>query len=673
MNKLYPLIKNAFISIAVFLIASFVPLATSASMVSAEDPCVPPPDSQNGVHWPVGSDAATFTYQCTGTYAGQWLNAYYVYDPSTALRTPLYSPDYSYDCTTDTWSMTRWDYSPAQGKYIMSRVAPSSAPNLDTGCPVAASPDATSPGASSSSPTGTAAIDSTGSSSTNTTGNSLTVNANSTNNNTVGMSNGILSQANTGNSFVLGNTTGGSAATGDAQTIANIANLLQTSSNVFGPNTATFVSNINGNVYGDLLFNPAAITNVAPGSSNTSNNAANITLNSNNNTNAQIANNIDVGANSGNATVANNTTGGDATTGNATVVANLMNAINSIITSGQSFVGVVNINGSLNGDILLPQNMLDQLLASNAPNSTNATTNTVNANVTQANNLTTAIANNLNTSANSGNATVANNTNAGSATTGNGTTNVTLLNMTGSNVIGKNNLLVFVNVLGHWVGLIMNAPAGATAASLGGGITNNTLNLNATSTNNNNLGITNNLNAHATSGDATVANNTTGGNARTGNARTAVNILNIAGTNINLSDWFGVLFINVFGDWVGSFGVNTSAGDPIAPAIAVVATDQTPTPAAPNTTAATFARFISGSNSQFGNGSTSNTADANISNATLASSVLGKGTVLHTATGTPTLADNAHASYWIPAIGIAVATLLLLGERFSTLRSKTQA
>lgn len=32
---------------------------------------------------------------------------------------------------------------------------------------------------------------------------------------------------------------------------------------------------------------------------------------------------------------------------------------------------------------------------------------------------------------------------------------------------------------------------------------------------------------------------------------------------MGLTGWFGRLFINVFGTWNGSFGVNTSAGDPI--------------------------------------------------------------------------------------------------------------
>ena len=68
--------------------------------------------------------------------------------------------------------------------------------------------------------------------------------------------------------------------------------------------------------------------------------------------------------------------------------------------------------------------------------------------------------------------------------------------------------------------------------------------------------------ANAQSGNATVRNNTLGGNATTGDAKTSVNVMNLANSSFNLSDWFGILFINVFGNWYGSFGVDTAAGIP---------------------------------------------------------------------------------------------------------------
>src|SRR5581483_3509779 len=71
--------------------------------------------------------------------------------------------------------------------------------------------------------------------------------------------------------------------------------------------------------------------------------------------------------------------------------------------------------------------------------------------------------------------------------------------------------------------------------------------------------INNNINATATTGDATVADNIMGGNATSGNATVSVNLLNILNSDISLTGWFGVLFINVFGNWSGDFGVITPA------------------------------------------------------------------------------------------------------------------
>jgi len=118
--------------------------------------------------------------------------------------------------------------------------------------------------------------------------------------------------------------------------------------------------------------------------------------------------------------------------------------------------------------------------------------------------------------------------------------------------------------------MIVNAPSGSTSAALGSGITDNSaLAINASD----NQSITNNIKAQATSGDASVENNTTAGNATSGDAHAAVNILNMNGSQFALSDWFGVLFINVLGSWNGSFGIDTAAGNlPSAATPAVAAT-----------------------------------------------------------------------------------------------------
>jgi hypothetical protein len=348
-----------------------------------------------------------------------------------------------------------------------------------------------------------------------------------------------------------------------------------------------------------------------------------------------------------------------------------MNLINSTVASGQSFIGTININGNLNGDILLPQGVLDSLLASTGPSSSNVASANLTDNSTTTNNTTEAITNAINSSTTTGNASVSGNTSAGSAVSGNAKGNITLLNLTGSNTVGKNDLLVFVNVLGKWVGVIMNAPTGSTAADLGGGITqsgpgsNNVLASNvtdnSTTTNNANLAINNHVNVLAHSGDATVSNNTRGGNAQSGNAYTAVNILNMEGSNLSLSDWFGVLFINVFGFWNGSFGLNTSAGDPVSDP------SNNPVQAANRQAMADsfkqFASFVA-------HGSSSSNASASESDSDSSSDgVLGTTTAVAkkvTTAGSVTTPspDKGHASFFLPVVGVCLAgVILLISER----------
>lgn len=679
MHSITQFIKNIPLYLAVSVLGGFTLLVSGGAVFALDPvPCDPTPHPDSyygaGVHHPNGTDASTFTYHCE---TDTWSNPYYVYYPASATRVATFAPNYSYNCATGVWTMDEWGFSASTASYNSYRVAASD-PGLAKNCPAPATASPTPASISGgAAPTGSStSIADTGTGSTNTTGTAVNLNGTNTNTNNLGANNILTSTAGTGNAFVTGNTTGGSAATGDAQAIANIANLLQSTTNAFGPNTTTFVANINGNVNGDFMFDPAAIMNTGANSTNAANNNLNINTNTANTTNAQINNNINVGANSGNATVASNTKAGDATTGNAQAVVNLMNLINSTVAAGHSFVGTVNINGSLNGDILLPQGVLDQLLASTGANSTNTANNTLTDNSTTTNNVTQQVTNNIASSALTGSAGVSGNTTGGSATSGQAHTGVTLLNLTGSNTIGKNSLLVFVNVLGKWVGMIMNAPAGTTAAELGGGITNtgtnstntanNTITDNSRTTNTANLGITNDVNVHATSGNATVAENTVGGNAQSGNASTAVNILNLMGSNISLSDWFGILFINVFGMWNGSFGVNTAAGDPVSNS------SNNPVQAAnQESLIASFKQFASFTPRAASGSKHTSSQATNTSDTTLASAVLGSETSAAQKEDAAVVGKSApkstHASYLLPIIGVSLAVIILLAserERF---------
>lgn len=506
---------------------------------------------------PSGPDASTYTYNSS---TGLWESAYYTWNPVTHQTTPKQPLTYSYNPATGKWDTTEWVYNAAQGKYVPNVVSVSVNPNPTTL-------------AQTTSPMTSAAGSGSGGSSLSGTGPGSNNDVNNSNTNAgffdgyydASISNTVQSQAASGNALVSSNTNAGSALTGNATDVTNIINVLASQWNLQGASSLlTFTKNINGDVTGDFTID---IASTGPDSSNVTTNQTNNNLTINNQGSGLIDNHINVGATSGDATVASNTHAGSATSGNATAVADVVNVINTAITAGQSFLGVININGNLNGDILLPPNFVDQLIKSGAPSSTVTISQSQTNNVVADNTNTQTINNNVNLSAQSGDATVMDNTNAGNAATGSANTKLTVFNLTGSQVVGANSLLVFVNVQGQWVGLIMDAPAGSTTAALCGGncqsssVTNNNINLTSDTHNT----INNDITATAQSGNATVADNTNAGNATSGNASASANLLNISGSNMSLSDWFGILFINVLGTWHGSFGINTDAGNIIAP------------------------------------------------------------------------------------------------------------
>lgn len=560
-----------------FIIVSTLTLllvpSTSFAVESA-DGCTAPVSTESGVRRPTGADAATYQYNCT---TNLWENAHFTYNPATQQTLPKDTPVYIYNDATGLYDYTVWHYSPAQGAFYQATEStaqpPAGAQKSGGPKPVVATPASPSLNSDASATvTPNAAADkttTTGSGSGSTTNLTGASNTTLNNNTNASLNNTISANGSSGNALVLQNTQGGDALTGSVTADATVVNMLQSSSNMLGAgnNVKTFNYDINGDVYGDLFFDPTQLSKVQNASSTTD---LSNDLTINNSTDAAINNDINLTSKSGDATVSENTDGGNATTGNAQAVANVINLINTAITSGDSFIGTININGNLNGDILMPPDFINQLIASNVPtvnitvpDSTNTNNTTVSdtTKINNTNNL--GINNNVNTTASSGNATVSENTLGGSASTGKATTNVTAFNLTGSNTIGKNSLLVFVNVLGKWVGLIVNAPAGATAAELGGDTTTNTtLTNNANINNTTNEQINNNINVDSQSGNAEVSRNTKGGNATTGNAKSGVNLANLEGNNLSLSDWFGILFINVFGSWNGSFGVDTAAGNP---------------------------------------------------------------------------------------------------------------
>ena len=360
----------------------------------------------------------------------------------------------------------------------------------------------------------------------------------------------VDSDATSGDALISENTAAGDALTGDASAVANIMNVVN-STVTTGDNqkVATFTKDIMGDVKGDIVLYPLLLKAMLEGKASQSSSA---TVNAT--SDLGINNDVNLVAKSGDATVDSNTAAGDATTGSATAMANVVNILNSMIAAQDSFIGTINIYGSLEGDILIAPDFIPQMLANNGGDA--------GGDLKVSNQDTATIVNNISAVAESGAASVFGNTAGGDATTGDASSNVVIFNVTGHEIIAKNSLLVFVNVLGKWVGMIVDAPAGSTAAMIGSDVTQNAkhepdLTINSQSTH----GITNTIALNAQSGDAVVSNNTMAGNAVSGQARAMANVANVSGNQFSFAEWFGVLFINVQNNWFGSFGINTHYGD----------------------------------------------------------------------------------------------------------------
>lgn len=564
----------------IYIVAAFqvsTPLLPVAGITYAQEttptetiaePCVAP----DTVTRPTGSSGHTYAWNCDTQL---WESPYFTWNPNTYVTTPKYAPQHTFNASTNLWEVREWQYVASTGWFefrITSVYAPAPPPQQST-------IENTGPDSSNTIENADGSITNTGPNSSNTisgdgTGGSGTINGTGPDSdNTISLdgdtqtavdldvdmtiNNSLDSTAISGNASVLQNTLGGDATSGDALAMANILNMLQSTWGWDGGLPELYTANIQGDYFGDILIDPSLLTGTT---SSTGCGCGDLTVNAT--TDATINNDVDLLAQSGDATVSMNTTGGNATTGDATALVNIVNMINSSITSGESFLGVLNINGNLNGDVLVAQDVIDELLAANVPTTDLSLCNCGDVLAEFTDNQT--ISNNIVTTASSGDATVGYNTSAGDATSGDAQTSVTVFNVTGRTVVGQNALLVFVNVMGEWIGFLVDAPSGSTAAMYGGDITENSLYQQSGDTEydvETNATINNNINVAAHSGDADVSYNTRGGNATSGDADASANVSNIVNSNFSLGGWFGVLFINILGDWFGSFGVDTAYGN----------------------------------------------------------------------------------------------------------------
>lgn len=601
--------KRIFLGLAILLMVISFPGPAMMASVSAADPgsrCNPVQPPESGTTKPTGAWAGTFTYnQCTGL----WVSQYYTYNPATRQYSYNLPLTYTCDTSTWTWQTTQYEYiashadyepqiittsNPPAGSYSGSCQAPAPQPSL------AATPVSTNNSGDSTATVGSSNAD------------------NLDDSNSVELNNGLTSTATSGHVTVQQDTQAGDATSGDANASATIINSVNTTN---GGQLVNFTKNINGNVTGDIIIDP----NQLQPADTSLNNTNDVTINTKNS--GTINNNLQLNAVSGDVNASQNTEVGNATSGNAAAMADVVNMLNTYVGAGQSFIGTINIYGNLHGNILMPPEFLTSLQNSGAPHTTVSigTNNTADINNQEATNIT----NQIESQAKSGSVTMSANTESGNAASGSATTNVEVYNLTGDKIIGANSLLVFVNVMGRWVGLIVGAPAGASSANYG--------NYTATADNDFTLGndtkntINNNISVSATSGNVASTQNTKAGNATSGDATTAVSLANFSNDSINLTGWFGILFINVFGGWYGNFGAipattNTTSGTDSQPNTAQPPVFKFVPLASSNSSTNKTASFtgsapFSGSNDPTGGNSGVMLTSANVSKTTAASNV----------------------------------------------------
>lgn len=336
----------------------------------------------------------------------------------------------------------------------------------------------------------------------------------------------------------------GNASSGNAQSNATQINIIGSDSqNKNLPNVSNFTTNYEGDVKEDLNIDLYHLLTM-PSSST----VKTVDINCCNQTNTEINNNIKASSQSGNLDLAKNKTIETVTSGDAYANANLINLIDSEFNNGQLFVGQINIQGNLTGDILLPTDFMAGLKQSKLTLSQDDSQQSYDLN------------NTIKMDTASGGITADRNSKLGPLTSGNTTNIHNDYSLKNASIQGENALLLFVNVTGEWQGGIMNN-AGTTNSFLVGTINEigNTNRINLFK----DIKINNMVDVSAASGYINLSENSEVKTARTGNATSIANIANIMGADFSLNKYFGILFINIIGNWYGSFGINTPYGNPV--------------------------------------------------------------------------------------------------------------
>jgi hypothetical protein len=260
---------------------------------------------------------------------------------------------------------------------------------------------------------------------------------------------------------------------------------------------------------------------------------------------ASVTNTVNSLANTGNNSAA---TTGDASinTGDAYSIVSVLNRVNFVAIDSIVHVVIINIFGTLNGDIILPlppQTMAADSCPQCSGNSSITNTATVN--------------NTINSDANTGNNGVIASTN-GAIQTGDATSAVNVNNLVNTVLIGDSVFSLYITPVGTWDGSFVgyqNIDPNSLNSMVITDADGNTVPCCNTITTANSASVTNTINSQANTGGNMIQAGS--GTITTGNAISNVSLINLVNTVLyRTTAFFG--FINIFGSWHGNIGDQAS-------------------------------------------------------------------------------------------------------------------
>ncbi len=422
--------------------------------------------------------------------------------------------------------------------------------------------------------------DSTGSE-TNTDNDSLKVD----NNNQIYAENEIEVESSSGGNTLNDNDGTAQLTTGDIDLMVTLLNILNL--NITGEEFTHLIVNIFGDLTGDVDLDKIAqnigMTDeqiVAISRNELSEQETNNYL-INNNNQAVVDNDVNVSGVSGDNDLSNNEDKTSVMTGRIKILVALINFINTNYVGTDWYFAMVNIFGSLQGDLVLPdpnQFLIDETSASNNSTNNNGTTDTEiknENNISSQNDNQVDINNNIAVSGDTGSNTAFDNDDQVNQNTGEVNVIGQLSNWLNVNIFGNNWVFLVINVFGKWYGQILgfpqigniDAPENGMLMLAAGGVNNagpqvdqgsqsqnSEVNIEETNNwevkNNNQAVVDNNLQVSGVSGGNSTNNNEDPVFVNTGWIDISANLLNIVNMNITGKNWMLVI-VNIFGDFIG--------------------------------------------------------------------------------------------------------------------------